>query len=235
MTAFQSPQYTVIVPAAGAGKRMLTDRPKQYLNLAGLTVLEQTLLGLIAHPQIRHVVLALDPSDPYFDTLDISTAPWITRVRGGKERADSVLAGLQSDQLTDWVLVHDAARPCFSHKDIDSLLQLALSGSSGGILATPVRDTMKRESILQRGDIAKTENREGLWHALTPQFFPTKDLREALTQAIQAGANITDEASAMEYRGAKVKLVEGDASNIKITRPADLILAEFYFTQRKTQ
>jgi 2-C-methyl-D-erythritol 4-phosphate cytidylyltransferase len=235
MSGSQSHQYTVIVPAAGVGKRMLTDRPKQYLPLAGLTVLEQTLLGLIAHPQIKHVVLALDPADPYFDTLDISIAPWLTRVNGGKERADSVLAGLQSDKLTDWVLVHDAARPCLSHKDLDSLLQLAPLGSCGGILATPVRDTMKRESVLQMGNIAHTENREGLWHALTPQFFPTKALREALTQALQAGVSITDEASAMEYMGASVKLIEGDASNIKITRPADLALAEFYFTQRKAQ
>lgn len=235
MSGSQSHQYTVIVPAAGVGKRMLSDRPKQYLPLAGLTVLEQTLLGLIAHPQIKHVVLVLDPADPYFDTLDISAAPWITRVSGGQERADSVLAGLQSNILSDWVLVHDAARPCLSHKDIDSLLALALSGTSGGILATPVRDTMKRESVLQKGNIAQTENREGLWHALTPQFFPTMELHEALAQALKAGANITDEASAMEYMGATVKLVEGDASNIKITRPADLALAEFYFTQRKAQ
>jgi 2-C-methyl-D-erythritol 4-phosphate cytidylyltransferase len=235
MPGSQSRQYTVVVPAAGVGKRMLTDRPKQYLNLAGLTVLEQTLVGLIAHPQIKHVVLALDPSDPYFETLEISAAPWITRVRGGKERADSVLAGLQSDKLTDWVLVHDAARPCLSHKDIDNLLALALVGTDGGILATPVRDTMKRESVRQKGNIAQTENREGLWHALTPQFFPTRDLHEALTQALKAGVNITDEASAMEYMGANVKLIEGDASNIKITRPADLALAEFYFTQRKAQ
>ena len=229
------PQYTVVVPAAGVGKRMLTDRPKQYLMLAGLTVLEQTLYGLIAHPQIKHVVLALAPEDPYFETLDISSASWITRVDGGKERADSVLAGLQSIPVNEWVLVHDAARPCLHHGDLDRLLRLAQQGDIGGILATPVRDTMKRESPEQQGTVQHTEDREGLWHALTPQFFPVQALHQALSQALKSGKNITDEASAMEYMGAKVSLVEGDASNIKITRPADLALAEFYFKQRKTQ
>lgn len=225
-------QYIVVVPAAGVGKRMLADRPKQYLMLAGKTVLEQTLLGLIAHPQIKHIVVALDPNDPYFEELEISRAEWLTRVDGGQERVDSVLAGLCKIKQTDWVLVHDAARPCVSHSDLTKLLQLADKGNEGGILATPVRDTMKRESHSIPGSIQRTEAREGLWHALTPQFFPFQQLFDALQSAIKAGVTITDEASAVEWTGAEVKLVEGDASNIKITRPADLQLAEFYFTHR---
>lgn len=226
------PHYTAVVPAAGVGKRMQADRPKQYLMLGGKTIIEHTLEQLISHPQISRVVVALHPDDPYFEELPISQAEWLTRVDGGKERADSVLAGLRHLPQEGWVLVHDAARPCVSHRDLSNLFALHLKGESGGILATPVRDTMKRAQASHPELISHTEERENLWHALTPQFFPVKTLTESLGNALQANANITDEASAIEWAGGQVNLVEGSSSNIKITRPDDLALAEYYLSRR---
>lgn len=226
--------YSVVVPAAGVGKRMLADRPKQYLRIRGKTVLEYTLEKLIAHPQIQHIVIALHPKDPYFDELSCSQASWLTRVNGGKERADSVLNGLNhlvsSNIHSDWVLVHDAARPCVNHQDLDNLLALAET-ERGGILAAPVRDTMKRSLPNTSQIVSQTVDRAGLWHALTPQFFPLPLLHNALSKALAEQMDITDEASAMEWAGHKVELVEGSDKNIKITRPDDLSLAAFYLSQ----
>lgn len=233
MTTLIPSRFTVIVPAAGVGKRMRADKPKQYLPLAGKTLLEHTLDTLISHPRIGQVILALHPQDPYFAALPVAKAAWITRVEGGAERADSVLNALQVLKDDQWVLVHDAARPCLSHRDLDQLLRLA-EGDTGGILATPVRDTMKRANADKQ--VVKTEDRSNLWHALTPQFFPSRLLTNALKAALAQGIQITDEASAMEWAGYPVQLVEGCASNIKVTRPEDLALAEFYLQQstRKT-
>jgi 2-C-methyl-D-erythritol 4-phosphate cytidylyltransferase len=229
--------YSVVVPAAGVGKRMKTDCPKQYLHIAGKTIIEHTLTNLLEHSQVQRVIVVLNPNDTLFAQLPIASHPCIEVVEGGQERCDSVLAGLNC--LTDdeeWVLVHDAARPCFAATDLTALLQLAEQGSMGGILATPVRDTMKRAvdvKVNGQNIIKKTESREHLWHALTPQFFKLATLKKALNIAIQQKTNITDEASAMELLGEKVMLVEGCASNIKITQPEDLLLAEFYLTQNK--
>ncbi|MBN7826549.1 2-C-methyl-D-erythritol 4-phosphate cytidylyltransferase [Bowmanella dokdonensis] len=221
-------QYSVVVPAAGVGARMQNRVPKQYLKIAGKTLLEHCLENLIRHPAIKQVILALHPQDPYFEQLPLAGEPWLQRVEGGAERADSVLAGLEALDNDDWVLVHDAARPCLPHQDLDTLLALA-RGATGGILAIPVRDTMKR------GDghnlVLRTESREGLWHALTPQFFPLPQLKDALRRALQASVRITDEASAIEWAGGKVNLVPGSPCNIKVTQPDDLILAEFYLTR----
>ncbi|MFQ3235359.1 MAG: 2-C-methyl-D-erythritol 4-phosphate cytidylyltransferase [Paraglaciecola sp.] len=224
------PQYTVVVPAAGIGKRMQADRPKQYLSIAGKTILEHTIENLYRHPQICHVIVVLSPQDPYFSHLDIARAPWLTRVDGGEERANSVLAGLEYLDKEQWVLVHDAARPCFYHEDVTRLLALAKKGTQGGILASPVRDTMKRADIQQH--IIHTECRDNLWHALTPQFFPLTELRKALHQALALGVDITDEASAIEWAGGTVQLIKGKANNIKVTQPEDLLLAEFYLTHK---
>ncbi len=225
-------RFPAVVAAAGIGSRMAADKPKQYLSIAGKTVLEHTLETLHQHPNIGDIVVVVHPEDAYFQSLPLATAPWLTTVIGGKERADSVLAGLKTLNNDGWVLVHDAARPCISHQDIDRLLAIYSEGI-GGILATPVRDTMKRASIQTPAQIAHSEDREGLWHALTPQFFPRQHLIEALEQCLEKGLNITDEASAMEQTQQPVKLVEGAASNIKITRPADLALAEFYLSRRE--
>lgn len=228
-------QFTVVVPAAGVGKRMGADRPKQYLLIEQKTVLEHTLEKLISHPSIQHIVVPVHPQDPYFDTLSCSQQSWLTRVDGGHERADSVLAGLHhlADQQPEWILVHDAARPCVTHQEISLLLSLADQGHYGGLLACPVRDTMKRASKQQPSRIDNTVDREGLWHALTPQLFPFKALRKALGEALQAKIAITDEASAMEWAGFPVNLVESSDKNIKITRPDDLALAAFYLSLEK--
>lgn len=128
-------------------------------------------------------------------------------------------------------MVHDAARPCVDLNDIDNLIKVAITNQLGGILATPVRDTMKRANAQQ--NIDHTVDREALWHALTPQLFKTQPLRYALSQALDQGVQITDEASAIEWLGEKPALVHGRADNIKITQPEDLALAEFYLTRNK--
>ena len=231
------PQYSVVVPAAGIGKRMKTDCPKQYLRIAGKTIIEHTLTHLLEHNQIKRVIVVLNPKDMLFASLPIATHPRVEVVEGGQERCDSVLAGLNylpSDE--EWVLVHDAARPCLSQTDLTTLLQLATQSCTGGILATPVRDTMKRSINLKvngQNLIKNTESRDNLWHALTPQFFKLTSLKKALNQAHKQNISITDEASAIELLGEEVVLVEGCASNIKITQPEDLLLAEFYLTQRQ--
>ncbi|OFC70718.1 2-C-methyl-D-erythritol 4-phosphate cytidylyltransferase [Alteromonas confluentis] len=221
-----------VVPAAGVGSRMQADRPKQYLQLGNKTILEHTLLTLNAHPAVSRVVVALSCDDPYFPNLPIADASWLTVVDGGKERADSVLAGLQLLNDDEWALVHDAARPCVSHDDIDTLLEVRnRSDVVGGILATPVRDTMKRESTSTPGAISHTESRDRLWHALTPQLFPAGLLTAALKQGEQKKVVVTDEASAMEAAGYQVALIDSNPANIKITRPADMPLAAFYLQQ----
>ncbi len=221
-----------VVPAAGVGSRMQADRPKQYLLLGDKTILEHTLRTLHAHPAVSRVVVALSPEDPYFPELPIAGSSWLTVVDGGKERADSVLAGLRSLAADEWALVHDAARPCVSHDDIDTLLKVQERNDvAGGILATPVRDTMKRESADTSGTIAHTESRDRLWHALTPQLFPAGLLTAALKQAEHDGVVVTDEASAMEAAGYQVALIDSNPANIKITRPADMPLAAFYLQQ----
>lgn len=220
-----------VVPAAGIGSRMQADRPKQYLKLHEKTILEHTLAQLISHPSINQVVVAISPDDDYFHTLPCANADWLTVVEGGAERVDSVLAALTTLAPESWALVHDAARPCVSHDDIDALLSVMHSASAGGILATPVRDTMKRASLASPATIAKTESREHLWHALTPQLFPTVMLRDALKQALHDNIAVTDEASAIEHAGYEVALIDSNPANIKITRPADLPLAAFYLQQ----
>lgn len=224
MTAI--PAIATVIPAAGVGKRMQADKPKQYLQLCGLTVLEQTLHRLKQVPALQQFYLALSPDDPYFPALPLANDPKIQRLNGGAERANSVLnALLQIDaQQYPWVLVHDAARPAVRVSDIELLIQSCIQQGQGGILATPVRDTMKRGS----DTVQHTVDREGLWHAYTPQLFPTAQLKDALQQALAQGVAITDEASAMEWAGLPVLLVQGHADNIKITQAEDLALAAFY-------
>ncbi len=226
------PIHVAIVPAAGVGSRMKADRPKQYLLIDGKAVLEHTVEKLLSHPKISKVVVAITEGDPYYAELSIANHPDVIRVSGGKERADSVLSGLNyvSAQLTsEWVLVHDAARPCVSLADIDRLIDVCVAHPTGGILASPVRDTMKRANLAQ--DIDHTVEREALWHALTPQMFKTQQLKRALGDALLQGIPITDEASALEWLGERPALVRGNASNIKITQPEDLALAVFYLSR----
>ncbi|WP_338564341.1 2-C-methyl-D-erythritol 4-phosphate cytidylyltransferase [Erwinia sp. E_sp_B01_3] len=224
------PDVIAVVPAAGIGSRMQSECPKQYLSIGGKTLLEHALNSLVAHPAVSRIIVAISPEDPYFSTLPIASDPRIMVVKGGKERADSVLAGLKAVSSARWVLVHDAARPCLHIDDLSRLLAIAATSTVGGILAAPVRDTMKRAEPGKQA-IAHTVDREALWHALTPQLFPLELLRNCLVRALNEGATITDEASALEYCGFHPELVMGRSDNIKVTRPEDLALAAFYLTQ----
>ena len=222
--------FTVVVPAAGIGSRMGASCPKQYLPLAGKFLIEHTLERLLAHPRIERVVVALAADDDFFQTLPVASHPRLMTTTGGCERADSVLNGLSLVE-SEWVLVHDAARPCITHQDIDRLIHAGLAGD-GAILGSRVRDTMKRSDAA--GYIQKTVDRDQLWHALTPQFFRTGLLRDAIQQGQSQGLPITDEASAMELAGWRPLMVEGRADNIKVTRPEDLALAALFLSQQET-
>jgi len=223
-------RYWAVIPAAGVGRRMQSDIPKQYLPLAGKTVLEHTILHFVNHPDISGIVIALSPEDVYWPALSVPSGKPLLVTDGGSERCHSVLnalhalSGLASDD--DWALVHDAARPCLSRDDIDALLYAASLHVTGGLLGIPVRDTIKRAT--GNNEIESTVDRTGLWHAMTPQMFRIGELREAIQSALAAEQIVTDEASAMELSGKRPLMVEGNAYNLKITRPEDLVLAEFY-------
>lgn len=228
------PGVCAVVPAAGFGRRMQTECPKQYLSIGNKTILEHSVAALLANERVQRVVIAVSPGDIRFSQLPLAHHPQVTVVDGGAERADSVLAGLKALADAQWVLVHDAARPCLHQDDLSRLLALSATSRVGGILAAPVRDTMKRAEPGKTA-IAHTVERNDLWHALTPQFFPRELLFDCLTRALNEGATITDEASALEYCGFHPELVAGRADNIKVTRPEDLALAEFYLTRSRHQ
>ncbi len=222
----------VVIPAAGVGKRMKADRPKQYLPLLEKTVIEHTLCCFSNHKAIVGIIIALHPNDPYWEELNINLSIPYFVTKGGKKRSDSVLNALQMMQhelqldANTWVMVHDAARPCVLKIDIDKLITTCLDGNTvGGILAKKASDTMKRAKA--NDSILFTEDRENLWHALTPQMFRLKPLSDALEQALVKNIVITDEASALESSGESPLLIESSGSNIKITHPDDLALAEF--------
>jgi 2-C-methyl-D-erythritol 4-phosphate cytidylyltransferase len=225
MTAHELPPFWVVIPAAGIGSRMRADRPKQYLQLAGRTILEHTLDCFLDHPRLKGLVLSLAADDPFWPALPCAADPRIQRVEGGAERADSVLAGLLrlvelGAQEGDWVLVHDAARPNLARSDLDRLLAELADDPVGGLLAVPARDTLKR--IGADGRVAETVDRSLIWQAYTPQMFRFAALHRALADALVAGVAVTDEASALEWVGQAPRLVEGRADNLKITRPEDL-------------
>lgn len=225
-----SPQVIAVLPAAGIGSRMQADCPKQYLIIGHQTILEHAIHALLRHPRISQVIVAISPEDQQFKRLPIARDPRVLVTEGGQQRADSVLAGLQLAGNAHWVLVHDAARPCLHPDDLERLLAITAHTKVGGILAAPVRDTMKRAQVGQNV-IAHTVERQDLWHALTPQLFPLELLKICLQRALDEGAEVTDEASALEHCGYHPLLVTGRSDNIKVTRPEDLALAAFYLTQ----
>ena len=223
----------VVIPAAGVGRRMKTTAPKQYLLLIDKTVIEHTLAVFDAHASVSEIVVAVSKDDEYWSDLNIKLSKPLHKVNGGTERCDSVLNALiyleDKAGADDWVLVHDAARPCLRQEDLTLLLNTLEKHEVGGILAVPVRDTMKRSD--NHGLIKETVERDNLWHALTPQMFRYGLLSEALERALSNKEVITDEASAIESAGKQPLLVEGHADNIKITRPEDLALAAFFLNQ----
>lgn len=224
--------YWAIVPAAGVGKRMGTELPKQYLPLFNQPILQHTLTRLRL-PAVRDIIVALADDDPYWHTLQLPFT--VTTVIGGAERCHSVLNGLHALQARaapdDWVLVHDAARPCVRSADIEKLMTMLADHPVGGILAVPVRDTMKRADA-QQGIVA-TVSRNQLWHALTPQMFRLQALTTALETVLAQDTLVTDDAQAMELQGLQPQLVAGHADNIKITHPQDLQLATLFLQQQE--
>lgn len=226
-------RFWAVIPAAGTGVRMQTDRPKQYLQLAEKTVIEHVLDTFCAHERISGVIVALSKDDEYWPRLSVACHEKITTVTGGVERCHSVLNCLdllaEKAATDDWVLVHDAARPCIFERDISALIDSLCADPDGGLLALPVRDTMKRGSVENR--VTETVNRTDLWHALTPQMFRMQKLNNALHRALDNQQLVTDESQAMELAGYQPRLVRGNTRNIKITHMDDLSLAELYLIQ----
>lgn len=221
--------FYALVPAAGSGARMGQEIPKQYMSLAGKPMIYHALKTLCAHDDISTVFVVLSPNDSHWHTFDWSgfgdkLQPLFC---GGQTRAESVLNGLLASELEleDWVLVHDAARPCLSTQQLTHLLDELRDDDVGGLLAVPVADTLKRADGMQR--VAHTESRAGLWQAQTPQMFRTG----LLVQALETAPNVTDDASAVEALGFSPKLVSSDTSNFKVTYPQDMQLAELLLQQ----
>lgn len=224
----------VVVPAAGAGARMGAEQPKQYLPLLGKSILEQTLDTLLAHPAIPHLYLPISDSDTFWSAKAASYQGRVTALCGGRERVDSVLNALRSlpsANAQDWVLVHDVARPCLRHRDLDNLLETLKPEAVGGLLGGRVSDTMKRTDA--QGVVVQTVSREHLWRAYTPQMFRYGLLLNAIEQACEAGVKVTDEASAIEYLGYAPRMVQGADDNIKVTYPHDLELAALFLERIK--
>jgi len=230
-----SERFFGLIPAAGTGERMGQAKPKQYLELLGRTMLYHSVKALLADPRIDTVFVVLAPADHEF-----KQHPWGEfgeRVAplycGGATRHDSVLNGLVAASSTvepeDWILVHDAARPCLAERELQRMIDTLASDDVGGILGVPVADTLKRADSAAR--IQATEAREHLWQAQTPQMFRHGLLLEALGRT----AKLSDEAGAVEAMGLKPKLVQGSSANLKVTYPEDLQLAQTILTSRGTQ
>ena len=223
-----------VVPAAGRGTRFGGEVPKQYLQAGGEPLLVHSLRALFAHPSVQGVVVALAADDGHWQGWSDGSGRPVIACTGGDSRAESVLAGLAAlpgDVREDaFVLVHDAARPNLQLADLAALLERGREDPVGAILATPVRDTLKRAG--DDGGIDATEPRERLWRAQTPQLFRRLQLRRALDAAAADGIEVTDEAMAMERQGLRPLLVEGAEDNIKVTTPADLAYFEFLLERR---
>ena len=225
--------FYALVPAAGTGSRMELELPKQYMSLAGQPMIYHALVTLCAHPEISTVFVVLAADDKHWKTFDWSIFgdKLQTLFCGGQTRAESVLNGLLSAELAlaDWVLVHDAARPCLNYQQLCRLVDELRNDEVGGLLAVPVADTLKRADTCQR--VACTESREGLWQAQTPQMFRAG----LLLQALKMAPSVTDDASAIEALGLYPKLVRSDSSNFKVTYPQDLQLAELLLKQQNSE
>jgi 2-C-methyl-D-erythritol 4-phosphate cytidylyltransferase len=224
------PEFYALVPAAGSGARMGHELPKQYLPLAGQPMIAHALATLCACAEISSVFVVLAPGDTLFHGYDWSRfgEKLQTLYCGGEIRSKSVLNGLLASELDpdEWVLVHDAARPCLTRTDLDKLIAEVRDDEVGGILAVPVADTLKRDD--GHGRILRTESREQLWQAQTPQMFRAG----LLTQALQQPGSFTDEASAVEALGLHPKLVACESGNLKVTFPQDMLMAELLLKEK---
>jgi 2-C-methyl-D-erythritol 4-phosphate cytidylyltransferase len=220
-----------VLPAAGIGRRMGSSIPKQYLSIDGAPLILHSLRRLSAVKKIEKIVVVIHPEDSRWAELEKSIKEEfgnrIITVMGGGERYQSVLNGLTA--LTefagkdDWVLVHDAVRPCVRTSDIENLIQKVSLHSIGGLLGSPVDNTLKR--VDKKLTVIETVDRESYWNALTPQMFRFAQLKESIQTVVVSGEQVTDEAAAMEVAGFKPIMIAGQKDNIKITVEADLVLA----------
>jgi len=225
----QTSTFWAIVPAAGVGSRMGAAIPKQYLTLHGKRVIDWTLSRLLQCDLFDGIMVATSATDAWWPTCEYAHHPLVHSVTGGQARADTVRLSLQALQekadAQDWVLVHDAARPCVDPADVKRLVHVVLSEQhEGGLLGVPVADTLKWLSPAHT--VEKTLDRTRVWRAFTPQMFRVGALYEALLYAQKHAKIVTDEASAMEMRGVQPMMLEGRSDNIKITRNEDLAYAE---------
>jgi len=229
-------KYWVVIPAAGVGKRMRVNNPKQYLKIHGETILELTLNCFSQNKQFSGIVVAVSKDDEYWPEIQLKSSVPIYVADGGAERCFSVLNALRvlSEYAADndWVLVHDAARPCLRAEDISNLICQVGQHSVGGLLGLPVADTLKFCGDNQR--VKRTVSRNGLWRALTPQMFRYRKLLNAMESATRVPERVTDEASAMEMAGYEPVMVEGSWDNIKITHPQDLSQAVLILENRRS-
>jgi 2-C-methyl-D-erythritol 4-phosphate cytidylyltransferase len=213
---------------------MRAARPKQYLPLLGRAVILHTLERLCNYAPVQGVLVGLAPGDIYWSALNCHFPRLMGTFDGGSTRASTVLNGLRAlarhADPADWVLVHDAARPCLRHSDLDNLIREVGRHDDGGVLGLPIADTLKRAD--EADHIVETVARAGMWRALTPQMFRLGRLTHAIEHALKEGIAVTDEAVAMEYAGARPRLVAGHEDNIKITLPGDLALAELYLQRQ---
>lgn len=218
--------FTAIVPAAGLGTRLGDARPKQYLDLHGRPMIHHALAALARVPRISRIFAVLSPGDQHWDQFDWRELDGRLHVLrcGGTQRGETVLNALDHLAATlaphDWVLVHDAARPCLQSELVEQFLDELEHDPIGGLLALPVADTLKEGDAGQR--VTRTVPREGLWRAQTPQMFRHGMLREAMRRLPGA----TDEAQAIEALGHQARLVVGDSANLKVTYASDLKLAD---------
>jgi len=228
-------KYWLVIPAAGSGKRMATDVPKQYLKINGITILDHSINQFIEIPEIERIIVVLAENDSFWSGSTLANHNKIETTTGGKERYHTVLNGLKHISSTadddDWVLVHDAARPCVRKSDINNLIKELRFHDVGGLLALPAKDTMKRAG--KNNEIVSTVDRNDLWHALTPQMFKFSDLQRSLKKMIEDGIDVTDEAYAIESLGLKPKLVPGHPANIKVTHENDIALATLFLNEQE--
>lgn len=224
------PDTTVVLPAAGVGRRMDSVLPKQYFIIGNKTVIEYSINVLLQQSCIRNCIVVINNQDRWFHRLSVSQDPRISVVIGGETRADSVMAGLQRVKNSVWVMIHDAVRPCLHWQDLLSLLKITKFSQVGGILATPIVNTIKVADS-NNNLIHYTLSRDNLWNALTPQLFNCDLLKYCLKKALKNKIFITDESAAIEYCGYTSVLVPGRSDNIKVTYKHDLKLANFYLSR----
>lgn len=235
----KSAEIIVIIPAAGIGKRMQVNFPKQYIKIMGKTIIEHTISIFLKNPRISKILVSLNKNDNIFYQLKIQNNSTVQTVIGGFCRAYSVLFALNylinnlNLNPNSWVLIHDAVRPCLPQSDLNNIIQFIDSRKflCGGLLAIPIQDTIKCAFFKNKVSVNYTIDRNMLWRALTPQFFPLGLIRNCLIHTLSKKLLITDDSSALEYCGYYPELLKGDIKNLKITYPEDLFFVEFYFSR----